>query len=138
MLFSPNGRLNRVPYWIASFGLLLAALVLGFIAFVIHGRSVAPSAAVGVIVLTTLVFSALIWIGFVMAIKRLHDRDKSGWWVLLFYVAPSIFEGIENSTGLFIPGLTGFGISIWGLVELGFLRGTTGQNSYGPDPLQVR
>ena len=137
-MFSPTGRLNRAPYWFTSFGLLVAALVLGFIAFVIQGRSVAPSAAVGVILLTTLVFSALIWISFVMAIKRLHDRDKSGWWVLLFYVAPSIFEGVENSTGLFIPGLIGFGISIWGLVELGFLRGTTGQNSYGPDPLQVR
>src|SRR5262249_47364272 len=136
MLFSSAGRLNRAAYWLASFGLLVVGLVLGFIAFVIHGHS--PSAAVGVILITTMVFSALILIGFVVAIKRLHDRDKSGGVVLLFYVAPSIFEGIENSTGLFIPGLIGFGISIWGFVELGFLRGTTGQNSYGPDPLQVR
>ena len=29
----------------------------------------------------------------------------------------------------------GFGISIWALVELGFLRGTAGANRFGPDPL---
>ena len=37
-----------------------------------------------------------------------------------------------------ILGLAGFGISIWALVELGFLRGTVGPNQYGPDPLEGR
>jgi uncharacterized membrane protein YhaH (DUF805 family) len=32
-------------------------------------------------------------------------------------------------------GLVSFAISIWALVELGFLRGTPGPNQYGPDPL---
>ena len=27
--------------------------------------------------------------------------------------------------------------SIWMLVEIGFLRGTKGSNSYGPDPLSA-
>ena len=27
--------------------------------------------------------------------------------------------------------------SIWMLVEIGFLRGTVGSNSYGPDPLSA-
>lgn len=26
-------------------------------------------------------------------------------------------------------------IGIWGLIELGLLRGTEGQNQYGPDPM---
>jgi uncharacterized membrane protein YhaH (DUF805 family) len=135
MLFSPTGRLTRAAYWLASIGLLVAALVLGLITFAIHGRSAAPSAAVGVFLLATGVFSALVWVGFVLAIKRLHDRDKSGWWVLVFYVGPSILQGVGNSTTSVIPNLIGFGISIWGFVELGFLRGTPGQNNYGPDPL---
>jgi uncharacterized membrane protein YhaH (DUF805 family) len=29
-------------------------------------------------------------------------------------------------------------ISIWAFIELGFLRGTHGTNTYGPDPLGVR
>jgi len=48
-------------------------------------------------------------------VKRYHDRDKSGWWILI----------------LFIP-LVGF---IWFLIELGCLPGTPGPNRFGPDPL---
>ena len=36
-----------------------------------------------------------------------------------------------------VLGLASLAISIWGLVELGFLRGTVGPNQYGPDPLQT-
>ena len=28
-------------------------------------------------------------------------------------------------------------IGIWFLIELGFLRGTVGPNTFGPDPLQT-
>jgi uncharacterized membrane protein YhaH (DUF805 family) len=45
-------------------------------------------------------------------IKRFHDRDKTGWWVLI---------------GL-IP-LIG---PLWLLIELGFLKGTDGANRFGP------
>ncbi len=41
-----------------------------------------------------------------VGIKRLYDLDK-----------------------------TSLGFSIWGLVELGFLRGTSGANQYDADPL---
>ena len=32
--------------------------------------------------------------------------------------------------------LAGLVVAVWGLVELGFLRGTVGPNQYGPDPLE--
>ena len=48
-------------------------------------------------------------------VKRWHDRDKSGWFVLVNFIP---FIG-----------------TIWALVELGFLRGTMGPNRFGPDPL---
>ena len=57
-----------------------------------------------------------LWSHFVINVKRWHDRDKSGWWVLI---------------GL-IP-LIG---AIWALVELGFLKGTYGKNRFGPDRLE--
>lgn len=53
--------------------------------------------------------------GLAGAAKRLHDRDRSGWFQLI----------------VLIP-LTG---AIWLGVEIGFLRGTFGPNRFGPDPL---
>ena len=58
---------------------------------------------------------AFIWPGLAVQVKRWHDRGKSGWWVLI----------------MFVPLIGG----IWALVELGFLRGTSGPNQYGDDPL---
>jgi len=34
-----------------------------------------------------------------------------------------------------ILALAAFALTIWGFVEIGCLPGTTGSNSYGPDPL---
>jgi uncharacterized membrane protein YhaH (DUF805 family) len=50
--------------------------------------------------------------------KRLHDRDKSGWWVLITLIS--------------ILG------DLWLVVECGCLRGTVGENRYGPDPLGLK
>jgi uncharacterized membrane protein YhaH (DUF805 family) len=81
------------------------------------------------------------WISaFAIGVKRLHDRDRSGWWILLFYVAPSVLGGAGNTTdGALASGILGLAalvFSLWGLVELGFLRGTVGPNRFGLDPLQ--
>jgi len=136
ILFSLTGRLNRAPYWLAGIGLFATGLILFFITLLINRHSDPFFNDVFLILILLL----LIWVGFALTTKRLHDRDKSAWWVLLFYVAPSILEAIGEHVGSAgsILSLIGGGISIWGLIELGFLRGTTGQNSYGPDPLQVR
>ena len=132
MLFSFTGRLNRAPYWLAAIAASVVAALIVFVIVLAIGRIIPAT-----IVLVVAVFLPLIWITLALAIKRLHDRDKSGWWLLLFYLAPSILEVIGKSAGLAmsIVGPIGMGIGIWGLVEIGFLRGTAGQNSYGPDPL---
>ena len=85
-----------------------------------------------------IVFIAMIVSGVAVGIKRLHDRDKSGWWLLAFYLVPALLDGVGrtmNSPVIF--GLASLAVSIWAIVELGFLRGTTGPNQYGPDPLVV-
>lgn len=53
---------------------------------------------------------------FALQIKRWHDRDKSGLWMLIVFVP---FIGV-----------------LWSLIELGFLRGSAGRNRFGPDPLR--
>ena len=84
-----------------------------------------------------------------VGIKRLHDRDKSGWWLLVFYLVPSLLFGIgtlvffygvgAEAVGGMIGGgivyLLGFAVLVWAFVELGCLRGTLGPNRFGPDPL---
>ena len=78
----------------------------------------------------------MIYSSFAVAVKRLHDRDKSGWWVLVFYVLPNVIDsGGRASGGSGLLSLIGFAIGIWAFVELGCLRGTVGDNRFGPDPL---
>jgi uncharacterized membrane protein YhaH (DUF805 family) len=43
--------------------------------------------------------------------------------------------GESLAAGGLIFSLASLAVSLWALVELGFLRGTAGPNRYGPDPL---
>ena len=36
--------------------------------------------------------SLLMWVYFAISIKRLHDRDKSGWWMVPFFAAPGLYN----------------------------------------------
>ena len=90
-------------------------------------------------------FMALALPCYFLAIKRLHDRNKSGHWLWLFCVAPGALNLLGKlaaaqgapPVGMAIM-LAGVGISIWGFVEIVCLRGTTGPNRFGPDPLEAR
>ena len=63
------------------------------------------------------IYILAIWIGLAVAAKRWHDRNKSAWWILI----------------VFVPVVGG----LWYLIECGFLKGTTGPNKFGSDPLGV-
>jgi uncharacterized membrane protein YhaH (DUF805 family) len=98
-------------------------------------------AALGVMaIFFFLAFIPLLWIGLALGAKRLHDRNKSAWWLILFYLVPGVLDSIGEQFGgaSLVFSLAAFALSIWGLVELGFLRGTVGPNQYGPDPLRAR
>jgi uncharacterized membrane protein YhaH (DUF805 family) len=109
LFFQFEGRINRAKYWL---GLVLLWAVLSIAAIV---AIAVDSAAFWV--LYSILAVAVIWPYLAIAIKRWHDRGKSGWWVLI---------------GL-IPLIGG----IWVLVECGFLPGDDGPNEYGPDPLAM-
>ena len=91
-----------------------------------------------IMVLLIIIFN--LWIGLAHGAKRLHDRNKSAWWLLVFWLAPAVLQAIgERIEGIgLIFILAGLAIWIWGLVEFGFLRGTVGPNPYGPGPLEGR
>ena len=106
LLLRFDGRINRARFW-SGVGALIVIYIVIFALFAID--SSALRALLGV------AYVAMIWPSLAISIKRWHDRDKSGWWVLI---------------GL-VPVIGG----IWALVETGFLAGTSGPNQYGPDPL---
>src|SRR5690348_13184686 len=80
-----RGRSNRAAYWKvigAWYGLILIWAVLAAVIFD-HQNSTDQVSAVIVGAITVVGLLCLIWMISVNAIRRLHDRDKRGWWALL-------------------------------------------------------
>ncbi|UXI68820.1 DUF805 domain-containing protein [Tahibacter amnicola] len=103
LLLSPGGRLRRRTFW-TSLGLASVALAGSWWILDITFGSTA----------TWFVHLPFLWIAAVLMIKRLHDRGRSGWWLLL----------------LLIPLLG----PLWLALELVFLGGSAGPNRYGANP----
>ncbi len=90
---------------------------------------------------------------FALMSKRLNDRDRPSWMKWLF-LAPSVLSALLGVAGMAygvadvggVPtlapttlmsavSLLAIVIGLWALIELGFLRGTIGDNPHGPDPV---
>ena len=68
-----------------------------------------------------------------LAMRRLHDQDKSGWWALLL-VLPTAISWLGGKEFLGTAALIVLqGIYIVGLILLVW-KPTDGANHYGPDP----
>lgn len=106
-----SGRASRSEYW---YWVLFAFLV-AIAASIADASLGGGMSTVGI--LGAIAGLALLLPNIAMAIRRLHDRDKSGWWLLL---------GLIPLVGLII-------LIVWFVV-----RGTPGPNRFGPDPLQVQ
>src|SRR5216684_1780898 len=122
--FSFKGRINRAKYWLV---LLVGSAIF---ATILLGAIAAQSWALGI--LAGLLFIPFFVSSLAVAVKRLHDREKSAWWLLVFYLLPALLYGIANVTeyeGL-VFSLAALGISLWALVELGCLRGASGANPH--------
>jgi len=168
-LFSFEGRINRAKFWLSFFILLGWMLFIMWVMWMMtfavlrvtsqHGGTLEISFGLStildllgrashlslslsdVIVLVANLFgmTVFIWILLATSIKRLHDRDRSGWWIVPFFVAPSFANDLApwlNGSFLAFPiGLALFILCIWGFVEMGFLRGSGSTNQFGPNPL---
>ena len=132
LLFGFSGRINRGKYWLAFLLWLVLWAAVAILLFM-------SDFSMAVIVAAVIVIIPNIISGIAVGIKRLHDRNKSGWWLLVFYLVPlaaffwaNLLEGGLLQTVLSTAGLL---FSIYALVELGCLRGTIGGSTYGPDPV---
>jgi len=115
-LFSFKGRSRRADFWIYSgvvfLGVILTAAAIAWamgvdLADARDGRTALIEA--GAILLFT-------WPSLAIYAKRLHDRNLSAWWVLIGFLPV-----IGNA---------------WLIITLGILRGSEGDNRYGPDPIR--
>lgn len=102
--FNCNGRLNRLKYW--------KFVGVNFI-FVFVVATILGTVGVGDKILK--IFSSIMSILFIpFSIRRLHDLNKSGWFLLI-----SLIPVINFFFGIYA----------------GFFKGTEGPNDYGDDPL---
>lgn len=83
-----SGRASRSEYWWTQLFLVLVSLVLGI--FVMLGSSTTPSGAVSfngfgvlVIIIASIWALATIIPSLALLVRRLHDANFSGWFVLL-------------------------------------------------------
>ena len=114
-----SGRSRRLEYWMFSLGLAIffVLVVTCVIAIAVAGQNsdrALPVAMVLFVGLAMIAWLAVLVPSIAVQVRRFHDQDLSGWFVLLG----------------FIP-------YVGGLVILVFmcLPGTKGDNRYGPDPL---
>ncbi len=107
--FSADGRANRKQFWL---WLILPVFVVSIILSILDASLGTMDAESGLGLLSGIWTLVVLIPAILVYIKRFHDRDKSGWWVLI---------GLVPIIG-----------AIWLLIELGFLAGTPGPNRYGP------
>ena len=137
-LFGASGRINRAKYWRSVLIFIGAGLMTAVILFTAAGIA----APLFIIMVIVVLIPWLLW-GFSFTTRRLHDRDKSAWWLVVFYLLPGVLGQIAKAawfagaaiTVLHYLALAAFALTIWRFVEIGCLRGTAGSNTYGSDPL---
>jgi uncharacterized membrane protein YhaH (DUF805 family) len=138
-LFGASGRINRAKYWRSTLLFAGTGLMVAVILFTAAGIA-APLFFIAIVLV---VVPWLLW-GVSITTERLHDRNRSAWWLVVFYLAPGMLGQMAKAawsagaTGValhYTLALAAFALTIWGFVEIGCLRGTDGSNEYGPDPL---
>lgn len=113
LFFTSEGRLNRKSYIYRSF-------FMSIVLFVVQGILTFAADTFGALDLLFSIVAFVLGIfqlaaNIMMGVRRLHDLDKCGWWMLL----------------LIVPL-----VNLFFCLYLLFFKGTEGPNEYGDDPLQ--
>ncbi|HEX8485641.1 DUF805 domain-containing protein [Sphingomonas sp.] len=111
-----SGRSRRKEYWMFVLGYLIVGVIAGVLFAILSGGMDETGPGTGMTILFVIAGLALLALfipSLAVQVRRFHDQDKSGWFVLLG----------------FIP-------YIGGIIVLVFmcLPGTVGANRFGPDP----
>jgi uncharacterized membrane protein YhaH (DUF805 family) len=99
-----SGRAARSEYWWFFLFAILCSIA----------GEILDAATGGAGLINLAVALGLLLPSIALAVRRLHDKDRSGWWYLI----------------IFIPLIGGLILLYWFVT-----RGTAGPNRFGPDPL---
>jgi len=168
-LFRFDGRINRALLWQALLIVAVLAALLGVVGQVLHLLNAEGSLKLSIkldfdfglddlfklvdprayhslasfdrtdLILKGSGLTLFSWIFLATAIKRLHDRDRSGWWIVPFFIVPGLFSQFSDllpSSNWMLPfSLSASSLWLWGFVEMFCVPGSVGDNRFGADPL---
>ena len=151
-----SGRSRRMEYWMFQLFLFLVYMALMVLMMIVGGGALMtgndPSAmmAAGGAALVIgglyMLFALAMFIpSLAVTVRRLHDTNRSGWWILaplsgyvIMLIGTVMAAGSPDNPGLGgilamigLVAVIGLGIT---LLVFMFLEGTRGPNKYGPDP----
>jgi uncharacterized membrane protein YhaH (DUF805 family) len=134
-----SGRAPRAEYW----WFYLGSVILNFLAGLLDGALGTSEIISGAVSLALLLPSLAV------TVRRLHDTDRSGWWLLAFVAVfgvigamavlggPSLGQSFGSTAGMFtfmmVAVLAMLAVGITMLVFM-VQEGTEGENRYGSDP----
>ena len=98
-----NGRARRTEYWLFVLFSMVIAMVLGVVDYVLGTPGI-----IGLIFALAILIPSI-----AVGVRRLHDTDRSGWWLLI----------------AFIPVIGTIALLIFLLLD-----GTPGDNRFGANP----
>jgi uncharacterized membrane protein YhaH (DUF805 family) len=142
-----SGRAPRAEYWWYALALFVAFIVLGILEGIVGLKGMIGAYGP----LTALLWLATIVPSLAVAVRRLHDTGRTGWWVLLpiipyclaFFLGGAAMMG-GAASGSAIGMTAGMGVAgiflligiICAIVLLVFmlLPSQPGDNRYGPNP----
>lgn len=135
-----SGRASRPEYWWYTLALIVAFLVIGVVESIVGlNYMVGPYGILSLLLgLATFVPSLAV------SVRRLHDTNRSGWWLLIAAVPYGLMfiAGIMAATGGGLLALVAM-LSVIGIVAMigavvllvfMVLPGTPGDNRYGSPP----
>ncbi len=101
-----SGRAARSEFWYwLLFALIVSAVTAILDTAIFPDSYVSPfNSIAGLILLLP---------GIAVSVRRLHDLDRTGWWMLIIFTIIGVFL-----------------LLVWDCI-----KGTTGSNRFGPDPL---
>lgn len=161
--FDFKGRSRRKEYWMYTLFVVIVSFVLAFLDSMLglggsatgdadlSGTSAAASGAMSGGLLANIFSLATFIPSLAVGVRRLHDTDRSGWWILLPLgpiLIGAILMGASFMSAMSGGGSAGFsGIALFGgIMVLGGLAcailllvwyctsGTPGPNRFGEDP----
>lgn len=153
-----SGRSRRMEYWMWVLFVVIATIVLSVLDSILGlgGRTqVGPGAVPGGYSygagvsggwLANIFSLAVLIPGLAVSVRRLHDVNRSGWWLLVplapyavgFAILFTLTAGGGGVSGLLVLSMLAMVAGLIGAIVLLVwfcMPGTVGTNDYGPDPL---